>query len=166
MRHIRSICGGFPLLLLLIFSTTYATIEDNLLLPHTPGNCILGACKVYGNVGSAVIFDDSTTKIWNFTLGPGEMTTMHRHDCGYHFLALSSAELELYGNDGELLMDFNIKEGDILGFSIQDEMLVQTASTNPIRIPRTHAAKNVGQTTFKEILFESKHTCEKVVREL
>ena len=162
MRHIRSIYQGFPSLLMLVFSTIRAANVDYFL----PNSCILGACEVDGNVGSAVIFDDATTKIWNFTLGPGEMTTMHRHDCGYHFLALSSAELELYGNDGKLLMDINIKEGDILGFAIQDEMLVQTASTDPIRIPRTHAAKNVGQTTFKEILFESKLTCVKVVQEL
>ena len=159
MRSTFSICKGFTFTLHLLLATTNALFEDSLLVSSASSNCTLGACKVDGNVGSAVIFEDSTTKIWSFTLGPGEITSMHKHDCGYHFVALSSAELELYGNDGRRLMDFNIKEGDILGFSIENDMLIQTASNNPINIPRIHAAKNIGQTTFKEILFESKLTC-------
>jgi hypothetical protein len=33
------------------------------------------------------------------------------------------------------------------------------ANDNPIRFPRTHTAKNIGENTFSEILFESKTKC-------
>ena len=142
-----------------LLSASQSVLANDITEPLLEGTCDSGTCSVDGNIGNTVLFEDATTKIWNFTLGSGEMTSMHRHDCGYHFLATTSAELEVWGESGKRLMDINIKAGDILGFSIDGDSLVQTASENPVRIPRTHAAKNVGLTTFNEILFESKLNC-------
>lgn len=38
------------------------------------------ACSMDGYVGSQVIFEDDMVRVWNFTLPPGGMTSLHRHD--------------------------------------------------------------------------------------
>jgi len=34
-------------------------------------------CEVDGYVGSDVIYEDDYVRVWNFTLDPGEMISMH-----------------------------------------------------------------------------------------
>jgi len=122
-----------------------------------------GRCAVDTNVGTSVIYEDAIVRMWNFTLAPGEMTTMHRHDCDYHFVALQPTELEVYGVKGERLFSF-IASGT-LGFQIVGDDLVQIKDINaasdfaPIRVPRTHAAKNIGDSSYYEILFEDTTRC-------
>lgn len=120
-----------------------------------------GSCAVDGNIGTNVIFEDATVRVWNFTLGSGETTSMHRHHCGYHFLTVTSSTLEVWGESGDQILTISPKVGEVIGFAIIDDDLVQTASSNPIRIPRTHAARNIGATSFNEILFESKVGCKR-----
>jgi hypothetical protein len=115
----------------------------------SPHSCKLesaGSCAVDGNIGTRVIFEDATVRVWNFTLG-------------YHFLTVTSSTLEVWGEFGDQILTISPEVGEIIGFSIVNDDLVQTASSNPIRIPRTHAARNIGATTFNEILFESKLGC-------
>lgn len=59
-----------------------------------------------GYVGSDVIYEDAYARIWNFTLAPGQSTSMHRHDHDYDFVAISPTQLEVYGEDGSRLLDF------------------------------------------------------------
>jgi hypothetical protein len=76
-------------------------------IADAPLSCSSGnasSCIVDSYIGSKIIFEDETTRIWNFTLGPGEMTSMHRHDCAYHFLAVNAAVLEVWGETGEKLL--------------------------------------------------------------
>jgi quercetin dioxygenase-like cupin family protein len=130
----------------------------------SPNHCnpeLAGSCVVDNYIGNKIIFEDSSVTVWNFTLGPGETTSMHRHECGYHFLAVTSSDLEVWGEYGEMLMTITPTAGKVIGFALEGEELVQTASENPIRIPRTHAARNVGQHIFNELLFEYKLGCEK-----
>ena len=105
-------------------------------------------------VGSRVIFEDDLVRIWNFTLAPGEMTDMHRHDYDYHFVAIQPTQLEVYGVDGQRLFDFRA-EGT-LGFRLEGEFLKPTNIELPWPVPRVHAAKNIGDGYYYEILFENK----------
>jgi hypothetical protein len=116
-------------------------------------------CIVDSYIGNDIILEDTTTRIWNFTLPAGEMTSMHRHDCGYHFVALSSTMLEVWGENGKLVTTFDVTAGSAYGFLLEGDMLVQTVPNNPVRVPRTHAAKNMGTNTYHEILFESSVNC-------
>ena len=46
-----------------------------------PKPCAPGQdCEIDGFVGSKVIFEDEMVRVWNFTLPPGGMTSLHRHD--------------------------------------------------------------------------------------
>ena len=132
------------------FNLGYANICN----PEIPASC-----TVDNQIGSVIIFEDAAVRVWNMTLAVGETTSMHRHKCGYHFLAVTSSELEVWTEYGERLMTITPKVGEVLGFSIEGDSLVQTASRDPIRIPRTHAARNIGPNTFTEILFEIKAGC-------
>lgn len=114
------------------------------------------SCEVDHYVGSTVIYEDEVVRVWNFTLAPGQMTSMHRHDSNYHFVAVKPSQLEVRGENGSVL--FNFRAEGVLGFKIEGDNLVPV-STNvqlPWIVPRTHAAKNIGPTEYNEILFESK----------
>ena len=113
-------------------------------------------CEVDGYVGSEVIYEDDRVRVWNFTLAPGQMTSMHRHDFDYHFVAVQPTQLEVWGEDGTILFDFRA-EGT-LGFKIEGDYLVPISENVrlPHIVPRTHAAKNIGPNPYHEILFESK----------
>jgi hypothetical protein len=111
-------------------------------------------CQVDGYVGSNVIYEDDMVRVWNFTLAPGQMTSMHRHDHDYHFVAIKPTQLEVYGEDGSRLFDFRA-EG-VLGFKINGDYLEPTGIELPWPVPRTHSAKNIGSDDYYEILYESK----------
>lgn len=119
-------------------------------------DCVLqsGACPVDGYVGSGVIYEDAFVRVWNFTLAPGEMTTLHRHDHDYHFVAIKPTQLEVYDETGKTLFDFRA-EGT-LGFTLDGDFLKPINIELPFPVPRVHAAKNIGDTDYYEILFESK----------
>ncbi len=98
--------------------------------------------------------ENSTHRIWNMTLGPGESTGMHRHDYDYHFVVKSEAQHAIFGPSGEYITDF-WSSGEI-GFVIDGDELLPTVDF--MTIPRVHAAKNVGNTTYNGILYEFKET--------
>jgi hypothetical protein len=130
-----------------------------LLGEHQP--CILDplkgskGCTVDGYVGSEVLYEDDRVRVWNFTLAPGEITSMHRHDHDYHFVAIQPTELEVWGESGDVLFTFRA-EGTH-GFKVEGDFLVPILDRVHLPpVPRTHAAKNVGPNTYNEILFESK----------
>ena len=127
-----------------------------------------GGCEVDSNVGSHIIYEDARVRVWNFTLAPNASTSMHRHDCDYHFIALEPSTLEVWGASGERLFDF-LATGT-LGFKIEGDFLVQlapsgadAASFTPIRVPRVHSARNLGNHVYREILFESLQHCNSSV---
>ena len=124
----------------------------------------LKACAIDEQVGTTVIYEDDVVKVWNFTLAPGETTSMHRHGCDYHFVAIEPTELEVFSETGERLFSFQAK--GTLGFKIVGDNLEQLRPTGvpvsefiPIRVPRTHAARNIGPYAYYEILYESKLKC-------
>jgi hypothetical protein len=111
-------------------------------------------CEVDGYVGSSVIYEDDTVRVWNLTLAPSEMTSMHSHDYDYHFVAIKPTQLEVYGEDGSRLFDFRAEGA--LGFKLVGDFLEPIGIELPWPVPRVHAAKNIGHDDYYEILFESK----------
>lgn len=118
--------------------------------PETETNC-----SVDGYVGSYVMIENDHQRIWNFTLRPGEMTSMHRHDFDYSFVAIKPSRLEVYGENGDKLFDFWATEASL---RVNGDFLEPTGQEKlPYKVPRVHAARNIGTETYHEILFESKY---------
>jgi hypothetical protein len=120
-------------------------------------------CEIDGYVGSNVIYEDDLVRVWNLTLASGEITSMHAHDFAYHFVAIKPTQLEVYGANGDRLFDFRA-EG-VLGFKVIGEFLVPQNIELPWPVPRIHAAKNIGNETYYEILYESKVSTDASVAE-
>lgn len=147
---IRSV---FFLVCACVFYSHISIAAPNPCSPENPA-----ACLVDEYVGNSVLFEDGSVKIWDFKLEPGEMTSMHRHYCNYYFVAVTSTVLEVFLSSGE--SSYTFKAEGTMGFRIEGENLVQIGShANPIIAPRTHAARNIGNSTYHEILFESKTNC-------
>ena len=87
------------------------------------------------------------------------MTSMHRHDFDYSFVAIKPSRLEVFGEDGTRLFDFWATESSL---KIDGDFLVPTDENIklPYKVPRVHAARNIGPDTYHEILFESKFLAE------
>ena len=121
-------------------------------------------CNVDGYVGSYVIMEDDFVRVWNFTLEPGQMTSMHRHDYDYAFVAVKPSQLEVYGEDGKRLFDFWATG---LSLRVDGDYLEPTGNTTlPWKVPRIHAARNIGPNTYHEILFENKYSTGNFVTQL
>ena len=111
-------------------------------------------CNVDGYVGSYVILENKYHRVWNFTLQPGEMTSMHRHDYDYSFVAVKPSRLEVFGEDGTRLFDFWAVEADL---KINGDYLEPVGNVKlPYKVPRIHSARNIGQNVYHELLFENK----------
>lgn len=119
--------------------------------PCAPGQ----ECEMDGYVGSKVIFEDDLVRVWNFTLPPGGMTSLHRHDLDYHFIAIIPTQLEVYDWQGTRLFDFRA-EGT-KGFRVKGDLLEPTVGTLPTPLPRLHSALNIGLNDYYEVLVEHKH---------
>ena len=110
-------------------------------------------CNVFLYLTGSIIINENTThRVWNLTLGPGQSTGMHRHDYDYHFIVTSEAQHAIYGPDGNYITDF-WSSGEI-GFIINGDNLEPTIDF--MVIPRVHVAKNIGNTTYSGILYEFK----------
>jgi len=82
---------------------------------------------------------------------------MHRHDYDYHFVAIEPTQLEVFAQNGSRLFDFRA-EG-VLAFRVEGDYLEPVGIELPWKVPRVHAAKNIGENPYYEILFESKLNC-------
>ena len=111
-------------------------------------------CQVDRFVGSHLIHEDDTQRVWNFTLEPGQMTSMHRHDLDYTFVVIRPSQLEVFGEDGRRLFDF-WAEGT-KAFRVEGDLLAPLVGSLPWPVPRIHSARNIGTNTYNEILFETK----------
>ena len=94
-----------------------------------------------GGVASRVLFEDERVRIWEMTLEPGEASALHHHEHDY-YLAISSGDLIAgVGEDS-----FNV-------FRIPEE-----GNTVGVSHGGTEWAYNVGEKTYREVLFELKDT--------
>jgi hypothetical protein len=139
---------------LLLAVSTYAAAVFEPLGPNKPCAMDHGQpCEVDKFVATTLIHEDEAVRVWNMTLAPGQMTSLHRHDYDYYFVVIEPAQLEVWGEDGSRLFDFRA-EGT-MGFTVQGDWLIPSVSL-PRDVPRVHAAKNISPNTYYEILFETK----------
>lgn len=133
-------------------------------------------------VGTKLLREDEFAKIWELTLAPGEQTygasaaqqlpralpltpsnratpprrPLHKHEHDYHFAVVSPSTLQVRDANGTFLFDFHAQ--GTFGLRLVGGALLPIGGDGGSipRVPATHSAKNVGNTTYHELLFESK----------
>ena len=107
-------------------------------------------------VGTQKVFENERVIVWHLDLEPGEQGERHTHHLDYAVRILSGSTLEVCGPDGELLYTVELEAGGAVQFQIQGDQIVSDRSGYPA-VPTTHSARNVGSSTFREVLIEFKN---------
>ncbi len=89
-------------------------------------------------VGTKLIFENERVRVWEFTLQPGESIEAHRHDHDYFFYPIEGATLEVTRESGTTRL--TLGAGQVYFRKGGD----------------THAAKNVDDHRYHEVLVELK----------
>jgi quercetin dioxygenase-like cupin family protein len=89
-------------------------------------------------VGSKLVFENERVRVWEFTLQPGEAIEAHKHDYPYFFYSLQGGTLEVTRASG--VTRATLEAGKVYYREGGD----------------THAAKNVDDHRYHEILVELK----------
>lgn len=105
-------------------------------------------------VGTTKLYENEDVIVWDFRLEPGESTAMHTHRLPYFFQVVAGSTLAVSASDGSSLGDIDFKTGSTHSLTLDGDELVASRGA---RVPVTHAAKNVGETAYHEILVELKH---------
>ena len=106
-------------------------------------------------VGTRVVFEDDKIKVWELELSPGQKTQVHTHTMDYMFYVISGSSLEILDENNNAIGVFDYNDGDVMPLKLEgDELLV--VGEESLRVPATHAAQNVGDRPYREILIEKK----------
>lgn len=108
-------------------------------------------------VGTEKVFENDRIIVWNLDLEPGEDSGFHTHHLDYVVRILSGSTLEVYGPKGELLDTIELEAGSATSFQVEGDKIVTDRPGYP-EVPATHKARNIGETTFREVLVEFKKT--------
>jgi hypothetical protein len=106
-------------------------------------------------VGTQKVFEDDRISVWHMDLEPGEEVGQHTHKLDYVVRIVSGATLEVFGPEGESLGTVDFEAGGAVSFRIDGDQITADRPGYPV-VPATHSARNVGTTTFREILIEFK----------
>ena len=106
-------------------------------------------------VGTQKVFEDDRVIVWHLDLAPGELGDRHTHTLDYVVRVLSGSTLEVFGPKGDLLDTVELESGGAVSFQVEADLILANRPGYPA-VPATHSARNVGTTTFREVLIEFK----------
>ena len=106
-------------------------------------------------VGTQKVFEDDRVIVWHLDLEPGEVGDRHTHTLDYVVRVLSGSTLEVFGPEGELLDTVELESGGAVSFQVDGDQILANRPGYPA-VPATHSARNIGTTTFREVLIEFK----------
>lgn len=113
--------------------------------------------SISGNVGTKVVFENDKIKVWDFVLEPVETTEMHHHDKSYIWYAVEGGFLDCDDEHGNDLGVFEVPTGSVWDIKCnEDNLEIMSELNNGTLFPRTHNAKNSGDSRYREILIEFK----------
>jgi hypothetical protein len=112
--------------------------------------------KVMSGIGTEKVFENDRVVVWHLDLEPGEQCEQHTHKLDYVARVISGSTLEVSGPDGELLYAVERKAGDVLNFQTDDDHVVADCPGSSA-VPARHSVRNIGASSFKEVLIEFKY---------
>ena len=107
-------------------------------------------------VGTHKAFENDRVVVWNLDLEPGQQGDRHTHKLDYVVRVVSGSTLEVQGPTGEVLDTVDFETGGAVSFRIDGDNIIADRPGYPV-VPVTHSARNVGTTTFREVLIEFKN---------
>ena len=107
-------------------------------------------------VGTQTVFENDRVVVWNLDLEPGEQGDRHTHKLDYVVRVVSASTLEVQGPDGSVLDTVDFESGGAVSFRIDGDQIIADRPGYPV-VPVTHSARNVGTSTFREVLIEFKN---------
>lgn len=110
-------------------------------------------------VGTQKVFENDRVIVWHFDLEPGEQGATHTHKLDYVVRVLSGSTLEVFGATGNLLDTVELESGGAVAFHVDGNQIHADRPGYPV-VPATHSARNIGPTTFREVLIEFKKGSE------
>ena len=117
---------------------------------------ILVTIEVFmSGVGTQKVFENDRVIVWHLDLEPGERGATHTHKLDYVVRILSGSTLEVFGPTGELLDTIELESGGAVTFRVDGDQIHADRPGSPA-VPTTHSARNIGPTTFREVLIEFK----------
>ena len=106
-------------------------------------------------VGTQKVFENDRVVVWHLDLEPGETGARHTHKLDYVVRVVSGSTLEVFGPQGELLDTVELETGGAVAFRVDGDQILADRPGYPA-VPTTHSARNIGTSTFREVLIEFK----------
>jgi hypothetical protein len=108
-------------------------------------------------VGSRKVFENDKVIVWNFELAPGAETPMHTHEYSYMWYTIDGAPLQIFDEYGRDLGTLDVPTGAVYSLKLDKGTLeVLSDIGKGMRVPAKHRARNLGRSTYREILVEYK----------
>jgi len=110
-----------------------------------------------GKLGTEKMFENDQVSVWNFEIAPGEETEMHTHERNYMWYAIQGSTVQVLDENDNDLGSLEIQTGDVYSFKVEDgDIVVLSESSKGVRFPAKHKARNIGATTYREVMVEYK----------
>ena len=93
------------------------------------------------SVGSTILFEDDTVRVWDATVEPGETLPIHQHDLDYVTVALTRSDVEVHEADGTVRRGHRVP-GDV--------------QVTRVGSGQRHMLKNIGTATHRNRIIELK----------
>jgi hypothetical protein len=105
-----------------------------------------------GDVATTKLMENDRVIVWEFLLAPGERTDVHTHEHDYIIQVIEGSQLRALDANGNNPVDLDFKDGDTYWVEVRDGEIIAPG----VRVSATHAAENIGDRTYREILVEIK----------
>lgn len=93
-------------------------------------------------VGTRLLFENESVRVWDFRLAPGESTKLHRHTTDYLYVVIGGGSLATIDAAGNQRPPEQMADGEVRFRRVHGETV--------------HQAVNVGDTEWRNIVLELK----------
>lgn len=102
--------------------------------------------RILGDIGSKVLYEDDSVRVWRLKLAPGEESPIHRHELDHLLIQVTGDRIAV------------IPEPDTEG-PFTEEMAAEVIPGALVHVDRggVERARNVGDKDYLEIIVELKH---------
>ncbi len=148
-RRVSSVAAAFLALI-----SAHGAPASNERLPSFPSS-----------VGTKKLWEDEGSVLWEMVVEPGERLPPHEHMYDYSFHVIKGSRLAVFsGADGSHMFSFDAPLGDTKTFKRRgDKMYDVSGKLAPF--DAVHGVQNIGNSTYHELLFETKPAACAEIRE-